>query len=761
MRLALVSPYSWTYPGGVTRHIEGLAEQFLSEGHDVSVLAPFDPPGRRSALLHGGAEPQEMPVPDYLVPLGPTVGIRANGAVSNLSLSPPAAVVLHRELRRGRYDVVHVHEPDAPALGWAALGTAASPLVGTFHTYNEHRFSHGIATALGTRQMLNHLHVRIAVSEPAAWTARRFFGGHYRVIHNGVRLDRRPTPPAPDSARRCLRLVFVGQPVARKGLPVLIRVFEGLRERVPVELTLIGPSPGDVEGLLADRRGLHALGKVDDERKQAELAAADVLCAPSLGGESFGMVLTEAFAAGTPVVASDIPGYRDVVRDGVDGLLVRPGDPEALSEALHELWIDPQRRAVLAGSASESAERFAWPKVAAEVIVAYHDAAATTAPTGRLRRAGVRVGALPADLKPRAPARRLPSLEPRASRPRPEGRGKGRRALSLVIALMAVALAVLALRKMGVSKVTSALSQAQPGWIVLGVALMCAAMMSRAISWHASLQAGLPAAHIRLRQTMRALFIGVLVSSTLPANLGEPSRALVVVRRTEHPWANLPVVAGTMVSQTLLNIVALLILGVISFTSANLFASYRLAVVVALAVVVIAVSAVAIVPALLGRAHLGTRMTRIQSVATSLRSGLTVFRRPRLASVSVIGQLGAWVLQWLAVYVLLAGLNLAGRTGVVGAVGVLFAINITMLLPVTPGDIGVFQAAVAAVLHSGWHVAYSRGVAYGVVLQAAELMTAIVMGLPALLQEGLSWRAIASGRVLAERRRETPGEKVR
>jgi phosphatidyl-myo-inositol alpha-mannosyltransferase len=749
MRLALVSPYSWTYPGGVTRHIEGLAEQFIAEGHEVAVLAPFDPPGRRSVLFHGGAEPQEMPVPDYLVPLGRTVGIRANGAVSNVSLSPPATLALRRELRRGGYDVVHVHEPDAPAIGWAAVETTPLPLVGTFHTYNEHRFSHGIATALGTRQMLNRLHVRIAVSEPAAWTARRFFGGHYRVIHNGVWVDpeqasRAPSPPS----SRCLRLVFVGQPVPRKGLAVLIRAFETLRDRIPVELTLIGPSPGDVAPLLADGRGLHALGKVDDERKRTELEAADVLCAPSLGGESFGMVLTEAFSAGTTVVASDIPGYREVVRDGADGLLVPPGDPLALAEALHDLWIDPQRREDLAHSAAESAERFAWPRVASEVMAAYHDAIATPSPSGWLGRAGVRLGALPADLEPRAPARRLPTLEPTPNRPR---RGaNGRRALSIALSLVAVALAVLAVKKMGLSNVTSALSQAEPGWIALGVAGMCAAMVLRAVGWHASLLASLPAAHIRLRETMRALFIGVLVSSTLPANLGEPSRAMVVVRRTEHPWESLPVVAGTMMSQVLLNMAAMVILGVISFTAADLFGGYRVAVAVALAAVIVAVLAVLLVPTLLARGPLGARMTRVRSVVTGLRTGLRVFRQPRLALLAVLGQLGAWVLQWLAVYLLLAGLNLAGRTGVVAAVAVLFAVNITMLLPVTPGDIGVFQAAVAAVLHSGWGVPYSQGVAYGVVLQAAELVTAIMMGVPSLLKEGLSWRSIASGQGLAE-----------
>ena len=166
--------------------------------------------------------------------------------------------------------------------------------------------------------MLNRLRVRVAVSEAAKWTGERWYGGRYRVIPNGVQLDQealeqalaaRPTDPT-------LKILFVGQAVERKGLPLLLRAFEALREHIPAELTVIGPSEAELAPLLMDARGVRALGKVDDEAKQRELLAADVLAAPSLGGESFGMVLTEAFASGTTVVASDIAGYRDVVTDG-------------------------------------------------------------------------------------------------------------------------------------------------------------------------------------------------------------------------------------------------------------------------------------------------------------------------------------------------------------------------------------------------------------------------------------------------------------
>src|SRR5437588_1847492 len=144
MRIALVSPYSWTYPGGVTRHIEALAERFIEDGHHVRVLAPLDPVDRVSALLHRGARPQAGTAPDYLVSLGRTVGFKANGAVSNLSITAFGVATMHHELRTGRYDVVHIHEPVAPVVGWVGADSTHLPLVGTFHTYNENRISIGL-----------------------------------------------------------------------------------------------------------------------------------------------------------------------------------------------------------------------------------------------------------------------------------------------------------------------------------------------------------------------------------------------------------------------------------------------------------------------------------------------------------------------------------------------------------------------------------------------------------------------------------------
>ncbi len=750
MRIALVSPYSWTYPGGVTRHIEALAERFLEEGHHVRVLAPFDPPGRSSALLHRGARPQPIEAPDYLVSLGRTVGFKANGAVSNLSITPYAIATMHRELRTGGYDVVHIHEPVAPLTSWVATDWTRLPLVGTFHSYSNKRLPNVLANAMGARRMLNHLHVRIAVSEAAAWTGRRWFGGHYRVIPNGVHVDSdRAAAAAARELGDHLRIVFVGQAVERKGLPLLLRAFEALRDHVPTELTVIGPTPDELGPLMLDPRGVRMLGKVGEDEKRRVLEEADVLCAPSIGGESFGMVLTEAFAAGTPVVASDIAGYRDVVRDGVDGVLVPAGDAQVLAETLRDLWDEPDRRAEMARAASEDVERFAWPRVADEVLDAYKDAIATPAPSGTWERAAVRIGARPADGKPHVPARRLPSLEPVPESRRSTALGVARRAAFPAVTLAGLLLGWLALQKIGIGNVASALINSSPAFVLLGLAVMCSAMVLRGFSWFAILKAALPRARVRLSDAMQGTFIGVLMSSTLPARLGEPSRAFVVARRTGRPRENLPVVLGTLVSQTFLNILALVVLGSVMFSSVDLFNGHQDALLVAAAAPITLLAVVLLAPVVLRAGAAQSRFSRVRAVAaqvrgglTRVRAGLSVFRQPRLGAAATVAQLCAWALQWLSCYVLLVALGLSHQAGLAAAAAVLFAVNITAVLPATPANLGVFQAACAAVLHQGWHVGYGAGVAYGVILQAVEVSTAVLMGMPALLKEGMSWREV-------------------
>ncbi len=567
-----MSPYSWTYPGGVTRHIESLAGELREREHDVRILAPYDPDDALARHLHRGARPQARAEPEGFVSLGRTIGIPANGAVSNIAAGPRAVLALRRALRDGGYDVAHLHEPVVPLVCWDALASARElPLVGTFHTYSENTLTNGIAAVpLGGRRRMNHLRARIAVSEAAAWTARRFFGGRYRIVPNGVHLPSADAlSPATERAHGShpLRILFVGQAVERKGLPVLLQAFEALRDHVPATLTLVGASADEVAHMMLDDRDVSALGKVSEQRKLAELAAADVLCAPSLSGESFGMVLTEAFAAATPVIASDIPGYRDVVRDGVDGQLVAAGDALALAEALRRVALDAAARERMAAAARERAERFAWTHVASEVFDCYEQAIAIGAPSGKMARLAVRHGFAPADLLPSVPAQRLPSLQAdvRGGAPglQPRKRVLGRLGL-VVSSLLGAVLAFFALQRVGLAPVAASLLASKPGLLVAGVAAMCAAMFVRALAWHAILVVAPTWRRAKRRDAMQGTFIGVLMSATLPARLGEPSRALIVARRLGRARETLPVVLGTMVSQTLLNLLALGALGAVT-----------------------------------------------------------------------------------------------------------------------------------------------------------------------------------------------------
>jgi phosphatidylinositol alpha-mannosyltransferase len=782
VRIALLSPYSWTYPGGVTHHIEALASELTAKGHDARIVAPFDPDDSLSARMHRGARPQPRSVPEQFVSLGRTVGVPANGAVSNMALTPHAVLALRRELRHGGYDVAHIHEPVVPMVGWDALCSAGElPLVGTFHTFSENVLTNGIAAVpLGGRRRMNRLHVRIAVSEAAAWTARRFYGGRYRIVPNGVHLPgpghlalaaadalangeslayapaRGDSPNAETrDPQRQLRILFIGQAVERKGLPILLRAFEALRDHVPATLTLVGASTDEVAHMMLDDRGVHALGKVSEERKLAELARADVLCAPSLGGESFGMILTEAFAAATPVLASDIPGYRDVVRDGLDGQLVPPGDALALAEALRQLALDPARRARMAGAARERAERFAWPHVAAEVLDCYEQAvaigeSARHLASGRLAKVALRHGLAPADRLPRIPAQRLPALAPAAPplarRPR---RQRALRRLTLATTSLAGAgLAVVALQRVGVTRVAASLVASKPGLVAAGLALMCAAMFVRALAWHAILVAAPTWRRAKRRDAMQGTFIGVLMSSTLPARLGEPSRALIVARRIGRARETLPVVLGTMVSQTLLNLLALTILAGVTVSSVSVLDGHdRPLLLVALAplavLLAVLLAPVLIPPRAVSRSRrLHALLIGLRGSLLRLRDGLRVFRQPRRAVLATTAQLGAWALQWLSCWLLLMALGLDSHAGVAAAAAVLFAVNVTAVVPATPANVGVFQAACVAVLAGAYHVSTPEAIAYGIVLQAVEVAAALIMGLPALLNEGLSWKDV-------------------
>jgi phosphatidylinositol alpha-mannosyltransferase len=298
--------------------------------------------------------------------------VPANGTLPNIVLSPPAVLRLKRVLARERFDVVHVHEPMTPALGVAALALWDGPAVGTFHANG----------ALGWMRigtpiwgfLAQRIDRRIAVSEEARASAARWLPGTYDIVPNGVIV-----PPVAEPEGRRDYVVFIGRHEPRKGMHVLLRAWPDIRRRTGARLRLVGADPLAVRLVLARERadddGIDVLGVLTDDELTRELLEAKLLVAPSLGGESFGMVLTRAFACAVPAVASDISGYRSVVTSQT-GLLVPPGDPDALADGVVAALADEPAR-VRRGIAARALarERYAWERVAARLLEIYADVA--------------------------------------------------------------------------------------------------------------------------------------------------------------------------------------------------------------------------------------------------------------------------------------------------------------------------------------------------------------------------------------------------
>jgi phosphatidylinositol alpha-mannosyltransferase len=325
--------------------------------------------------------------------------------------------------------------------------------------------------------------------------------------------------------------------------------------------------------------------------------------------------------------------------------------------------------------------------------------------------------------------------------------GLRRSGIGLGVILLA-GLIVFALSRLDLSRIGHALITASPGWIALALLLMGLSLVMRSISWHETLRAALPETPIRFAPVLRATMIGVMGSAVFPGRIGEPSRVIVLTRRLEGPRRRiLPVVAGTVFSQTLINLLALGVLLAVTFTSVPIFHGHVAGIVTALAVPLALCLLVLLGPRLLalGRRSRSGRIALAAAAVSRLlrlaRRGLVVFARPRYGLTAVAAQLLAWALQWLACYAVILALHLQSQASLLAAAAILLAINLSAILPATPSNVGVFQAACLVVL-AAYGVGAGPGLAYGIILQAVEVLTALALGVPALLGEGLTWRDI-------------------
>ena len=368
MRIGMVCPYSFDVPGGVQSHVLQLAEVMTARHHDVSVLAPSSP---------------HVDLPDYVASGGKAVPIPYNGSVARLRFGPATHRKVKRWLADGSFDVLHLHEPNAPSLSMLALKIAEGPIVATFHTSTTKSLTLSFFEPI-LRPWHEKIVGRIAVSDLARRWQMEALGSDAVEIPNGVDVASFATAPLLDGYPRAGKTVLFlgrfGEP--RKGMEVLLRALPALVDRFR-NLQVLVVGRGDEwelrqqAGALGDH--LHFLGQVDDAEKASALRSADVYCAPNTGGESFGIVLVEAMAAGTPVVASDLDAFRRVLLDGAAGRLVPVDDAKALAAGVIEVLEDDELRSRYVEAATVAVRRYDWSVVAQQIMRVYETVAGTGA----------------------------------------------------------------------------------------------------------------------------------------------------------------------------------------------------------------------------------------------------------------------------------------------------------------------------------------------------------------------------------------------
>ncbi|MDN6565761.1 MAG: glycosyltransferase family 4 protein [Actinomyces sp.] len=361
MRIGIVNPYSWDVPGGVQYHVRDLAGELIRRGHHVSVLTPSS----RSVL------------PEWAVSVGPAVPIPFNGSVARLSFGPVVSARTRRWLDEGAFDVLHVHEPTVPSISMLAVMNADSPVVGTFHSAMERSYARE-ATAGVMRPLMERLSARIAVSEEARRTLVEHHGGDAVIIPNGVETStfRRAVPLAKwEQTPERPVITFLGRlDEPRKGLPVFAGAVPGVLESHPGARFLVagrGSAEEEREALAACGDSVEFLGEITDAEKESLLRGTTLYVAPQTGGESFGIVLVEAMAAGCAVVASDLEAFRAVLADGRAGILFPTGDASALTAALVHALDDREELASVARSGEHASAQYDWGVVTERILAVY------------------------------------------------------------------------------------------------------------------------------------------------------------------------------------------------------------------------------------------------------------------------------------------------------------------------------------------------------------------------------------------------------
>lgn len=361
MKIALISPYDFSYPGGVTVHISHLFQHFTGKGHQVKILAPSSLPDN----------------PPNFISLGRPVPVPSGGSVARVSLSIWLQPKLRQFLDQEAFDVVHLHEPLAPILPLTVLHSSHALNVGTFHAFHGKARLYGLGRTI-LSQWMEMLDGRIAVSRPAMEYVCRYFPGQYEIIPNGIDYDHfsAPKDPLSELSDGKVNILFVGRLEKRKGLKYLLGAFGRLKWDYPnLRLMVVGPGTPDEDSaaILSERalKDVVFFGEVTYEDLPRYYQAAHIFCTPATGKESFGMVLLEAMAAGKPVVASNIEGYASLLDHGEEGLLVKPKDESALAEALAILLKDPKLAERMGEKGRAKAQGYRWSLVAERVLDYY------------------------------------------------------------------------------------------------------------------------------------------------------------------------------------------------------------------------------------------------------------------------------------------------------------------------------------------------------------------------------------------------------